>query len=139
MRVWDMKTKKYVRPLQGHTAKVNCLRFDGNMLLSGSADASLRIWDISTGACSRVLSGHQNGSSIMCLAFDHWRIASAGWDCVITLWDLATGERVRTLEGHAGWVWCMQLAGDVDRAGGGCIVSGSEDGSVRRWETTAVS
>ena len=45
--VWDARTGERLRKLQGHTDKVNTVAFspDGNRIVSGSRDNSVRVWD----------------------------------------------------------------------------------------------
>ncbi len=47
----------------------------------------------------------------------------------VCVWEVATGQRVRVLEGHTGVV--RSVACSLD---GKCIVSGSDDCTVRMWE-----
>jgi len=46
VRLWDAKTGKQLRELQGHTDPVTSVAFlpDGNQIVSGSSDQSVRIW-----------------------------------------------------------------------------------------------
>ena len=55
--------------LTGHTAPVESVSFspDGKTLASGSADKTVRLWDIATGKEERVLIGHT--ASITSLSF----------------------------------------------------------------------
>jgi len=45
---WDVSTGKLIRKLQGHTQPINCVVFNHqyNVLVSGSLDSTVRIWDI---------------------------------------------------------------------------------------------
>nr|CCA23859.1 conserved hypothetical protein [Albugo laibachii Nc14]CCA24043.1 conserved hypothetical protein [Albugo laibachii Nc14] len=53
LRLYDASTRKLVRRFRGHTHCIKDLSFsnDARWLLSCSADASLRFWDIPTGKC----------------------------------------------------------------------------------------
>ena len=51
-----------VQVLQGHTGYVNCVvELGDGRVVSGSADKSLRVWDVGTGQCVQVLRGHTDG------------------------------------------------------------------------------
>eukprot|EP01137_Pigoraptor_chileana_P003848 Opistho-2@44655 len=54
-----------VRKLTGHAEGVTCVQFDDHRIVSGSYDQSLRIWDMRSGECIKVLEGHE--SSVRCL------------------------------------------------------------------------
>jgi WD40 repeat protein len=117
-------------PLVGHTAFVQAIAFspDGRALVTGSEDATLRVWDPSTRACLRVLSAH--GGAVNSLAFtpDGARLLTASDDRTVRVWEVATWEVTRVLEGHRGCVSEVRAAGH-DRA-----VSCGDDGTVRLWD-----
>jgi len=48
----------HVRLLSGHGSAVRALAARGRTLVSGSYDHTVRVWDIITGVCKWVLSGH---------------------------------------------------------------------------------
>ena len=43
--------------LVGHIDKIYSLAFDGNVVVSGSLDRTIRIWNPNNGQCVRVLEG----------------------------------------------------------------------------------
>ena len=49
----------HVRQLLGHTRRLNCLAYSpcGQQLVSRSFDNTMRLWDVASGACTRVLQG----------------------------------------------------------------------------------
>ena len=56
--VWDAKSGASSQ-LLGHEKPVLCVaRVNEQGLVTGSADRTLRVWNLTTGACSKVLSGH---------------------------------------------------------------------------------
>src|SRR6266567_2116199 len=81
VRVWDAKTGKQLRELQGHTSSVNSVAFssNGNQIVSGSDDQSVWVWDAKTGEQLRELQGHT--SSVLSVAFspDGNQIVSGSW------------------------------------------------------------
>ncbi len=48
----------HIRLLEGHTHAVRALAAHGRTLVSGSYDATVRVWDIITGECKFTLTGH---------------------------------------------------------------------------------
>src|SRR5688572_27184400 len=77
-----------VRTFPGHTKAVNDVAFrpDGQRLVSGSDDATVRIWELDTGKELHALRGHGE-SSIRGVAFSpdgRW-VASAGCDQRVVL------------------------------------------------------
>jgi serine/threonine protein kinase len=97
-----------VHTLTGHTKAVLSITIspDGQTLASGSADHTIKLWQLSTGRELRTLgggwfsSGHSN--SVLCLAIspDGQLLASGSKDNTIKLWDISTGRSLRTLKGH---------------------------------------
>ncbi|SJX65462.1 related to MET30-involved in regulation of sulfur assimilation genes and cell cycle progression [Sporisorium reilianum f. sp. reilianum] len=98
------------------------------VLISGSLDNTLKIWDVRTGRCIRTLFGHVEG--VWSLDVDKLRIASASHDRTIKIWDRDTGFCQNTLVGHKGAVTCVSLSDDK-------IVSGSDDGDIKVWSFAA--
>lgn len=64
---------------------MRCVRFDGNRIVSGSYDKTIRVWDFSTGAPLCVLDGHTN--RVFRVQFDSRKIISSSQDDDIRIWD----------------------------------------------------
>ncbi|KAE8224511.1 hypothetical protein CF319_g2609 [Tilletia indica] len=94
------------------------------VLVSGSLDNTIKLWDVRTGRCLRTFFGHVQG--VWSLDADKLRIISASLDRTIKIWDRETGFCQNTLVGHKGAVTCVALGDDK-------IVSGSDDNDVRVW------
>jgi F-box and WD-40 domain protein MET30 len=143
IRIWDLPTKTCVRTLFGHVQPVQCIQLVPRssrmnfthpvrseddchpVIVSGSLDNTIRIWDIQTGTCIRTLCEHMEG--VWSLAIDNLRMVSGAHDKTVKIWNKDTGECMHTLVGHNGPVTCVAL-GDTK------IASGSEDGSIRIWD-----
>jgi F-box and WD-40 domain protein CDC4 len=65
IHVYDTKTGKLRKRLEGHEGGVWALQYEGNVLVSGSTDRSVRVWDIEKGLCTQVFQGHT--STVRCL------------------------------------------------------------------------
>lgn len=50
---------------RGHGAAVRCIVATLELLVSGSDDSHIRIWDLSTGLCTHIFRGHEGGISAL--------------------------------------------------------------------------
>lgn len=82
--------------LFGHEAAVTALDVDeGDVAASGSADHSVRLWDLSTGKCQSVLAGHED--AVLCVRMNDRFVVSSAEDQTIRVWRRDGGRCVRTL------------------------------------------
>jgi len=90
----------------GHTDWVRSVAYhpDGTHALSGADDNTLRVWDLATGTCERVLEDHTGGVNSVAYHPDGTHALSGADDNTLRVWDLATGTCERVLEGHTGTV-----------------------------------
>ena len=60
-----MRSGKCLRTLEGHGSAVLACGFspDGSLLVSGSGDHTLKLWEVRSGKCLRTLEGHSGGVS----------------------------------------------------------------------------
>jgi len=114
-----------IQTLEGHGRGVMSVAIDGDRIVSGSDDNTIKIWDINTGGCIQTLEGHR--SPVMSVAIDGDRIVSGSRDKTIKIWN-TKGDCIKTLEGHSGWVRSVAIVGDR-------IVSGSYDKTIKIWNT----
>lgn len=79
--------------LHGHVGTVHALAFsaDGQTLVSGGRDHSVRIWDVGSGCERQRLDGH--GGPVLSLALhpNGRALATGGADCALKIWNLASG------------------------------------------------
>jgi hypothetical protein len=115
----------------GHTGPILCTAFsrDGRQVLTGSADMTVRLWDVGTGQTVQQFDGHTDEVTAVGFCYgaaEPVLVISAGADRTVRLWNIK-GTQVGKLAGHTGSV--RSLASSAR----GLIVSGSDDGTVRLW------
>lgn len=138
--------------LQAHLDEITALHFRGDVLVSGSADKTLRQWDLEKGRCVQTLDVMWAAAQASALSAGDgsggstWRLTSRAADVsadfvgalqvfesalacgtadgMVRLWDLRSGQVHRSLVGHTGPVTCLQFD-DVH------LVTGSLDRSIR--------
>ncbi|KAI0015049.1 quinon protein alcohol dehydrogenase-like superfamily [Xylariomycetidae sp. FL0641] len=93
-------------------------------MLTGSLDATMRLWDTATGKSPRCFWGHVEG--IWSVSADNLRYVSGSNDATVKIWEPRTGRCERTFTGHAGPVTCVGLSDSR-------MASGGEDGEVRLY------
>ncbi|MCP4213267.1 MAG: hypothetical protein GY765_01365, partial [bacterium] len=110
---------------------VNAVAFsgDGNRIVSGSSDYTLRLWDVASGREIRTFTGHTGSILSVAFSVDGETVVSASKDKTLRLWDANSGRKIRTFKGHTEWVRSVAFAGD-----GKTFVSASDDATLRLWE-----
>jgi WD40 repeat protein/predicted ATPase/DNA-binding SARP family transcriptional activator len=98
IRLWSVSEKQPTerprqRVLTGHEDEVFCLTFDptGAILVSGSMDGSVRVWQVAAGVTQHRLLGHTAPVTSVSISPDGSTLATSSFDHTIRLWDLATG------------------------------------------------
>ena len=105
IKIWNVKTRKLLTTLEGHTDQINAVAFsrDGTLLASGSGngmlgDDSVRLWDVASR--ENIATIEVPGAGVWSVAFSPngttltWGSALGG----VTLWDVASREEVAYLE-----------------------------------------
>jgi WD40 repeat protein len=77
-----------VQTITGHTAGVNSVAFspDGQHIVSGSRDKTLKIWDANNGKQLQTLTGHTGWVTSVSFSPDGQRIVSGNYDKTVKLW-----------------------------------------------------
>ncbi|PIK33229.1 putative E3 ubiquitin ligase complex SCF subunit sconB [Apostichopus japonicus] len=130
----DHKQRRVVLPLQLREARCCFLTervwsvkfFTNHLLVSGSYDNTIKVWNSRSGACTRTLLGHEG--CVWDLALKRHYLASASQDRSVKIWDLDSCTLMHTLAGHAQAVFCVDMDKEATT-----VISGSADRSVRIW------
>lgn len=116
---------------EGHTGIVTVLSItpDGKRCVSGSEDHTIRVWEIGSGQCLRILEGHAKGITSLSITPDSERCVSGDGNGVLRIWDIKSGQFLRTMEGHTKGITSSSISDDGKRC-----VSGSWDKTLRVWD-----
>ncbi|KAI6898477.1 WD40 repeat-like protein, partial [Hortaea werneckii] len=112
---------------KGHSNGVMCVQFDENVLITGSYDSTVKVWDIHTGEALRTLTGHTSG--IRCLQFDDNKLMTGSLDSTLRLWNWRTGQCLRTFQAHSEGILTLHFNGPR------FVATGSMDKTIRVWDS----
>jgi WD40 repeat protein len=126
---------------------------DGRFALTGSEDATIKLWDIATGREIRNFELHDNeipliAKQITSLAITHngkYLLSGSGSLSLsaeeirvntgikinsfpLKMWDISTGQEIRTFKGHSETIKSISVTPD-DRY----VLSGGNDGMTKLW------
>jgi U3 small nucleolar RNA-associated protein 13 len=134
VKIWDVETGEAIGVLRGHKRGVWSVAFSPpstpaltinqaggassskGMVVTGSGDKTVRIWNLSDYSCLRTFEGHAN--SVLKVVWlptseDQKRsavqVASAAGDGLVKVWDAQEGECAATLDNHIDRVWALAV------------------------------
>jgi WD40 repeat protein len=117
--------------LREHTDVVRCLALhpQGSMLASGSADRTVRLWQLPDGKLLQTLKGHKGDVTGVAISPDGRVLASAGRDRAVWLWRLPATQKAVRLKGHTQPILCMAITPDSR-----ILATGGADSAIQLWE-----
>ena len=128
--LWDVDTG-HVLHLIEHTDRFNCLAFspDGKMIATGSADRSVRLWDVESGVELQSKRRHKDAVNKLAFSPDGKTLASSSMDNVIRIWRV-----LERLERHE----ITSLTNNINHLtfspDSQTLVSASWDGTIHLWD-----
>jgi len=108
--------------LEGHTGAVLALALYGDLVVSGGADRTIRVWKGRT--LQRTIRNHWDSVHALAFSPDGRFLASGSADGSVRIWQPEIGRLVRIVRGHEGAV--LDLAWTATN-----VVSACSDGKVR--------
>jgi WD40 repeat protein len=124
--------KRKALTLLGHTGGVYSVAIssDGQRIISGSRDGTIKVWDATTGQEKLTLKGRTRLLiNSVAHSNDGRRIVSGCEDGTVQVWDATTGQEKLTVKGHREPVYSVAFSPD-----GRCFASGGFDMAVKVWD-----
>lgn len=117
--------------LDGHENAVQALAYAPQQLLlaSGSADKTVRVWNLDTLSLKRSYSGPRDFVTSLAFSQNGKLLAAGALDGRIHIWSVLSSRRLRGLTGHRGRVADVAFSPSGDQ-----LASAGEDGTVRLWD-----
>jgi len=131
--ILDAITGSQAVVLSGHTELVASLAFslDGTLLVSGSYDHTVKLWDIQTGGVVKTFCGHTHYVFSVSISPDSTTIASGSKDSTIRLWHVQAGNCFCIIDGHSNGINFIDFSPTNPKL----LISASSDCTVRQWDT----
>lgn len=130
------ESRRLLATFHGHQGSVNsvALNADGTIILSGSDDHDVGLWDMAEKRRIKTLTGHRGTVKAAAISANgHYAVSGGGdlgsQDFIVRLWNTAAGRELRSLAGHLRTVQAVHITPD-----GTLAVSGGDDRTVRVWD-----
>ena len=137
-RLWTTKTElcECIGILKGHEDYINCVTIEDTFVLTGSADKTVRKWDMGTCDCLHIFRGHNSLINRLICTGDF--IFSSSYDRTARCWEFDTGECIRVFSGHKRGVYPLIFIPDDEDTGPtsanrDILMTGSADFTARSW------
>jgi WD40 repeat protein len=123
---------KLLGPAGSHTGVVLCLAFspDGKILASGSADKTIKLWNVASGDHIAARNGHTEDVLSVVFSPDGKTLVSGSLDNTIMLWDVATCKNISIYnKSHGAGTDSVAFSPD-----GKTLASGGGGNGIKLWD-----
>jgi mitochondrial division protein 1 len=96
--LWDLSRGEKLSTLPGHNAFIKCLQMNDNFIVSGSMDATAKLWNIENEHQPLMETFESHLDEITALHFSETTLVTGSADRTIRQWDMNTGRCLQTLD-----------------------------------------
>lgn len=130
--IWPLDGEEAFRFARvGFPINALALSSDGRTLVTGSADKTVRVWDVEAREMRRELTEPHEGAVLtVAISHDGRSIASGGVGGTLLIWDGGMEPRIALQVDHYRAVWALDFSSDGSR-----IYAAGIDSVVRAWRT----
>lgn len=138
VKLWDIPSQSSVTTFTDHTDYVRSgvmSNINPSLILTGSYDSTLRLFDARTGAAEMVMGSAEKGQApvedVLLFPSDTLALSSSG--PILRVWDLVAGGRcLRALSNHQKTITCMTFNGNASR-----LLTGGLDQMVKVYDVSS--
>src|SRR5262249_26225140 len=106
---------------------------NGQRLVTGGKDGTVRVWDAIDGREVFCLPCHRRQVTTVAFAPDGQWLVTGSTDGTAKIWDVASSRELLTIQGkHTVRLWAVAVTPDGKR-----VVTGSDDGMARIWDAVS--
>ncbi|XP_033831894.1 kinesin-like protein KIF21A [Periophthalmus magnuspinnatus] len=143
VRMWDLRKFASTGKLTGHLGPVVCLTVDklGNgqdIVLTGSKDHHIKMFEVAEGAQGSLTSGHtlepSHQDSVEALSVSGDVLYSSSRDQSIHKWDVSRKRLLQSVSGPSDWAAALGLV-----PGASVLLSGCRGGLLRLWHADSLA
>ncbi|KAF5363874.1 hypothetical protein D9756_000063 [Leucocoprinus leucothites] len=136
IKAWDWdKQWRNIQTYEGHTHYIMNIAFnpkDSNTFVSACLDRTVKMWSLGSPLANFTMEAHDKGVNYVDFypGSDKPYLVTTGDDKTVKVWDYLSKSCVQTMEGHTNNVSFAVFHPNLP-----IIVSGSEDGTVKIWNS----
>jgi WD40 repeat protein len=128
-----VQTSNLVQTFKGHAGDIHSVVFSpcGNMIVSGSEDQTVQVWDMSLGCRKCILTDHDDGVYAVCWSATGDQVISGSADTSVRVWDVSKQPEtcLMTIKKHTDAVTSIASSHNSP-----LFASGSADGTVKVYD-----
>jgi WD40 repeat protein len=126
------QTWRYLHILKGHDLAITALVIsdNGQVLVSGSADRTIRIWCLRTMQLLRQISSGSIRITALAISLDGQLLISGSSSGSLKFWQLSSGERVHTIRAaHDKTIHTLAITPNGQQ-----LITGGADRTLKQWD-----